>query len=161
MWKQILYETSLYGKGKIDETLAKLHERKHSTKEEKKEQRERTQFQARRAKPKVGHGRDIETNHVPKLQFQARRAKPKVGHGRGIETNHVPKLQFQARRAKPKVGHGECIETNHVPKLSPIAKISSIARSISERGGIASEQTMLKTPTNHKKHIKKGKGWKE
>jgi hypothetical protein len=59
------------------------------------------------------------------------------------------------------VGHGECIETNHVPKLSPIAKISSIARSISERGGIASEQTMLKTPTNHKKHIKKGKGWKE
>jgi hypothetical protein len=136
MWKQILYETSLYGKGKIDETLAKLHERKHSTKEEKKEQRERTQFQARRAKPKVGHGRDI-------------------------ETNHVPKLQFQARRAKPKVGHGECIETNHVPKLSPIAKISSIARSISERGGIASEQTMLKTPTNHKKHIKKGKGWKE
>jgi hypothetical protein len=161
MWKQILYETSLYGKGKIDETFAKLHERKHSTKEEKKEQRERTQFQARRAKPKVGHGRDIETNHVPKLQFQARRAKPKVGHGRGIETNHVPKLQFQARRAKPKVGHGECIETNHVPKLSPIAKISSIARSISERGGIASEQTMLKTPTNHKKHIKKGKGWKE
>jgi len=67
MWKQILYETSLYGKGKIDETLAKLHERKHSTKEEKKEQRERTQFQARKAKPKVGHGGSIETNHVPKL----------------------------------------------------------------------------------------------
>jgi hypothetical protein len=108
MWKQILYETSLYGKGKIDETLAKLHERKHSTKEEKKERRERT--------------------------------------------------QFQARRAKPKVGHGGGIKTNHVPKLSPIAKISSIARSISERGGIASEQIMFQNPHQSQEAYQKEKG---
>jgi hypothetical protein len=88
------------------------------------------------------------------------------------------------------VGHGGGIETNHVPKLSPIAKISSIAGSISKRGSIASKQIVFqnphqsqeayqkekgmervsleehslaitKTPTHHKKHIKKRKGWKE
>jgi hypothetical protein len=34
MWKQILYETSLYGKGKIDETLANFM--KQSTQQRRK-----------------------------------------------------------------------------------------------------------------------------
>jgi hypothetical protein len=112
MWKQILYETSLYGKGKIDETLAKLHERKHSTKEEKKEQRER----GPNSKPEEQNPKWVMAGASRQIMFQS---------------SHQLQRSHQLQEAYQKEG------ASHQNK------------------------SCFKTPTNHKKHIKKRKGWKE
>jgi hypothetical protein len=73
MWKQVLYETSLYGKGEIDETLANFI--KQSTQ------------QRRKSKNKGGKERNKERGPNSKPEEQS----PKWVTVGGIRTNHVPK----------------------------------------------------------------------
>jgi uncharacterized protein YxeA len=147
MWKQILYETSLYGKGKIDETLANFM--KQSTQQRRKR---RNKDRGPNSKPEEQKPKWVRVRALGQIMFQSSHQSQEAYQKVGASGQIMFQSSHQTQEAYQKVGASEQImfQSSH-----------QLQEAYQKEGASHQNKSCSKTLTHHKKHIKKRKGWIE